>query len=121
MAALAIQVNAADDIQTHGMLDVLGRSCPHRIQYRLHSRHFMRPKQVRPSECGQHGKKRFGTTHVLAEELKRMGQGMARGPAQLAQSKRVEEYVNLMPDSPGAVLEVSIVKAQARIDEQTFH
>ena len=69
----------------------------------------MRNKSV--FQRGQDGKEWFGTADFVAEEFKRVGQGVANRKSQGPQSERVQKNGHLMPDPHRAVLQVAIVKA----------
>ena len=77
----------------------------------------MGSKQIGFSKGCQHGEERFGAAHFVAKKFKGMRQGVANGKAECAQTKRVQKDRHLMAHSLAAVLQISVIKSEARIDE----
>src|SRR4051794_37105405 len=94
-----------------------GSESTHRLEHGARARNFVSAKQVRLAQRGQHGEERFGATHFLTKEFKRVCQGVADRESERAQSECIEEDAHLMAHAHRAVLEVAVIKAKSRIDE----
>ena len=94
---------------------------PHRLHHPAHLRDLVRAQQARLAEQRQHGEKRLGRAHLLLEALEGVRQRLADRPAQRAQPEAVQENLHLVPDARAAVLQVAVVKAEARIDPDARH
>ena len=81
----------------------------------------MRAEQIRFSNCGKNGKKRFGAADFVAEKFKRVRQRVANRKTKRAQPKSIQENVHLMSHPHRAVLQVAVIKAEAGIEEDFFH
>ena len=81
----------------------------------------MGAEQISLAQRGQHGEKRFGTAHLVAEILKGMRQRVADWKSQRPQPECVQENVHLMPHAHHAVLQIAVIKAEAGIEDDFFH
>ena len=81
----------------------------------------MGAEHIGPAQRGQHGEKRLGTTHLVAEILKGMRQRVADWKSQRPQPERVQENRHLVLYAHRAVLQIAVIKAEAGIENDFFH
>ena len=82
------------------------------VEHGFDARHFVRAEQIRFAQRSEHGEEGLGTTDFLSEILESMGQGVADGKAERAQSKGVQENRHLMLHAYSAVLKVAVIKSK---------
>src|SRR5688572_6923230 len=81
----------------------------------------MGTEQIRFSQCGQHSKEGLSTAHFLAEVFEGMRKGVANGKAKGPQTECVQENIHLVADPDRAVLEIAIIEAHPRINEDACY
>ena len=81
----------------------------------------MRAEQICLSQGGQYGKEWLSATHFVAKIFERMRQGVANGKTQGSQPKGVQKNGHLVTHADRAILQVSIIKAQPGIDEDSLN
>src|SRR5438105_4338496 len=80
----------------------------------------MRAEQIGFTQRREYCEKRLRAAHFFAKILESVRQGVAYGKAERAQAERVQEDRHLVTNSNGAVLQVAIIKAEARIENYFF-
>src|SRR5687768_8618671 len=90
------------------------------IEDGFYAGNFVGAKQIGFSEGGQHCEERLGAPDFLAEVLECMRQRVAYRKPERAQTKRAQKYVQLVLHAHGAVLQIAIIKTEARVDEDFF-
>ena len=79
----------------------------------------MGSEKVGATECGEDGEERFGGPDFVLEAFESVGQGVAGGPTEGAETEGVEKDAHLVADASGGVLKIAVVEAEAGVDPQS--
>jgi hypothetical protein len=77
---------------------------------------FVCAEEIGFSEESEDGEERLCGADLVFEKFERVGESMAGGPTEGAESEGVEKSLHLVTDAGGAVLQVFVVEAHAGID-----
>ena len=101
---------------SEGLSAAARRKTLQRVQHRLDARDLVRSEKIGLPQRRQHGEERFRPAHLLSKILKGVRQGVTNRKSQRPQTKRVQKNRHLAPDPRRAVLQISIIKSEARVN-----
>ncbi len=92
----------------------------HRVQNRFGFWNLVGAEQIGFTKRGEHGEEWFGGADFLTKILEGVREGVANWEPEGAEAEGVQENSHLVPHANGAVLEIAVVEAEPRIEEDLF-